>query len=69
MNILLDEHKAIIIQLLNAHVDFILIGGYAVIYHGYGRTTGDMDIWLRPDNSNRDKLIPILENLGIEVLQ
>jgi len=66
MNILLDEHKAIIIQLLKAHIDFILIGGYAVIYHGYGRTTGDMDIWLRPDNANRDKLIPVLENLGIE---
>ena len=66
MNILLDDHKAIIIQLLKAHIDFILIGGYAVIYHGYGRTTGDMDIWLRPDNANRDKLIPVLENLGIE---
>jgi len=61
MNILLDEHKTILIQLLHAKVEFILIGGYAVIYHGYGRTTGDMDIWLKPDNENRDKLIPVLE--------
>jgi hypothetical protein len=65
MNILLDEHKAILIQLLKSNVDFILIGGYAVIYHGYGRTTGDMDIWLKPDNANRDKLIPVLRSLGI----
>jgi hypothetical protein len=40
MNILLDEHKTIILQLLRAHVEFILIGGYAVIYHGYGRFSG-----------------------------
>lgn len=36
-----------------------------MIYHGYGRTTGDMDVWLKPDNQNRDKLIPVLENFGI----
>ncbi len=65
MNILLDEHKTILIQLLHAKVEFILIGGYAVIYHGYGRTTGDMDIWLKPDNENRDKLIPVLKAQGI----
>jgi len=65
MNILLDEHKTILLQLLRANVEFILIGGYAVIYHGYGRTTGDMDIWLKPDNENRDKLIPVLEAQGI----
>ena len=65
MNILLDEHKVLLIKLLQSKVDFILIGGYAVIYHGYGRTTGDMDVWLRPDNGNRDKLVPVLESLGV----
>jgi hypothetical protein len=65
MNILLEEHKAILIDLLKSKIDFILIGGYAVIYHGYGRTTGDMDVWLKPDNENRDKLIPVLETFGI----
>ena len=30
-----------------------------------GRTTGDMDVWLKPDNENRDKLIPVLETFGI----
>ncbi len=54
MNIVLDEHKAVLIHLLQSKIDFILIGGYAVIYHGYGRTTGDMDIWLKPANENRD---------------
>ncbi len=35
MNILIEEHKALLVQLLNAKIDFILIGGYAVIFHGY----------------------------------
>ena len=65
MNILIEEHKALLVQLLNAKIDFILIGGYAVISHGYGRTTGDMDIWLKPDNENKDKLMPLLKTLGI----
>ena len=30
------------------HVPFVVIGGHAVNYHGYGRTTEDVDIvWLR----------------------
>ena len=39
----------------------MLIGGYAVIYYGYERTTGDMDIWLEPSNENKDKLIDALK--------
>ena len=34
------------LRLLNAHqVKYLLIGGYAVAYHGYPRATADMDIW------------------------
>ena len=41
-------------RLLNAHrVEYLLIGGYAVNYHGYPRATADMDIWIaaRPANA------------------
>lgn len=33
-------------------VEYILVGGYAVIFHGYNRTTGDLDVWVKktPDN-------------------
>ncbi len=44
MNILLEEHQEIIKVLLKHHVDFLLIGDLAVMYYGYGRTTGDMDL-------------------------
>jgi hypothetical protein len=41
---------------LNTHgVEYLLIGGYAVGYHGYPRATQDMDIWIavHPDNAKR----------------
>lgn len=66
MDILLSQHKNFLLLLLKHEVAFILIGGYAVIYHGYERTTADMDIWLMPDNSNRDKFVAALIENGIE---
>lgn len=49
--------------LLNASADFLLIGGYAVNYHGYGRPTGDMDLWLRPDNENKQRCLSAFKSL------
>ncbi|HMF70845.1 MAG TPA: hypothetical protein VK616_05200 [Flavitalea sp.] len=41
------------IQALNDHkVDYILVGGYAVILHGYRRVSGDMDIWVNRTTEN-----------------
>lgn len=36
-------------------VEYLLIGGYAVIYHGYYRSTGDIDVWIAvtPENARR----------------
>jgi hypothetical protein len=65
MEILLPEFKHLLL-LLNKHkVSYMLIGGYAVIYYGYERTTTDMDIWLQPTNTNKAKLIEALKEFGI----
>lgn len=64
MIIFLEEHKQILRKLIDSNVDFILVGGYAVNYHGYNRPTGDMDILLRPDNENKKKLLSMLSNEG-----
>ena len=47
----------IIGALLKRQVDFLLIGGYAVNYHGYGRYTGDNNFWIKPNNYNSLLLI------------
>lgn len=66
MNLFIDAHQKLLQSLLDAKVDFIIIGGYSVIFHGYTRTTGDIDIWLRPENANKRKLIKALQAFGIE---
>jgi predicted nucleotidyltransferase len=66
LNIFLDDHLEIIKLLIKHKTDFLLIGGYAVIFHGYTRTTGDMDLWLRPTNENKEKLVLALKDAGFE---
>src|SRR5579859_6848580 len=43
----------VIEKLQENNVEFLLIGGYAVNYHGYGRYTGDIDFWLKPTDANK----------------
>ena len=37
-------------------VHYILVGGYAINLHGYQRFTGDLDIWIKDDLANRQRL-------------
>lgn len=65
MDILIEAHKKMLLLFIEHQVEFLLVGGYAVILYGYERGTGDMDIWVRPDNTNRDKFIKALRAYGI----
>jgi hypothetical protein len=45
------------LELLTKHqVEFLLVGGYAVVLHGYIRSTGDMDLWIERTDDNYNKL-------------
>ena len=66
MNIFTESHQELLKLLIKHQVNFLLIGGYAVIYYGYKRTTGDMDLWLEPSNENKLKLIPVLEEFKFD---
>lgn len=53
------------LKLLNEkRVEYLLIGGYAVGYHGYPRPTGDMDIWIRLSNENALLAAEALDDYG-----
>ena len=39
-------------SLYNHKVEHLLVGGYAVILHGYTRSTADMDIWVNKTIEN-----------------
>ncbi|MCB0580034.1 MAG: hypothetical protein KDD10_12095 [Phaeodactylibacter sp.] len=56
------------IQALNNHeVEYLLVGGYAVILHGYARTTGNMNIWVNPSEKNYKKLVLAFREFGMPV--
>ena len=55
--------------LLNANnVQYLIVGGYAVAYHGYPRYTNDIDIWIWIDPDNAKRVIKALVDFGFESL-
>ncbi len=54
------------LKLLNSHaVEYLLVGGYAVGYHGYPRATGDMDVWIAVSEPNAQKAAIVLRDFGM----
>ncbi|MBL7795597.1 MAG: nucleotidyltransferase [Saprospiraceae bacterium] len=45
-------------------VRYLVIGGYAVNFHGYPRYTKDIDFWLDPDPENAERLLLALADFG-----
>ncbi|MDA3870759.1 MAG: hypothetical protein PF551_00220 [Candidatus Marinimicrobia bacterium] len=57
------------IKLLNSNdVKYLVVGGYAVAFHGYPRYTKDMDIWIWINENNAKQLIKTLEEFGFSSL-
>lgn len=50
--------------LLDHDVEFLLVGGYAVAFHGHARSTFDLDVWVRPDLENAAKVYAALAAFG-----
>ncbi len=64
---LFDEETKEFLKKLNVNqVDYLVVGGFAVNYHGYLRATGDLDIWWNPEASNFNKLISAIEEFGFD---
>ena len=57
------------IELLNSRkVDYIVVGGHAVAFHGHPRFTGDIDFLLRPSRKNAERLIGAVKEFGFSEL-
>jgi len=50
-------------------VDYLLVGGYAVQYYGYPRTTRDLDIWTAIHPLNAMKMVDVFQNFGAGMSQ
>ncbi len=48
----------------SAQVEYLLVGGYAVGYHGYVRPTGDIDFWIAISPQNASRVTAVLHDFG-----
>lgn len=61
----LDRNLREFIELLNSQkVDYIVVGGHAVAFHGHPRFTGDIDLLLRPAHENAQRVIAAVKEFG-----
>ena len=45
-------------------VEFVIVGAYALAFHGHPRATGDIDFYIRPEKKNAQKLLAALIDFG-----
>ena len=60
-NIFNSDFQEFLLALNKNEVNYVLVGGYSVIYHGFPRTTGDIDIFVEVSKNNYDKLAQAFE--------
>jgi len=57
------------IHLLNKHtVAYMIVGGYALAFHGKPRHTGDLDIWIKVSPDNAEKMMRVIDDFGLQSL-
>ena len=61
------DFKEFLRLLKEYNVRYLLIGGYAVGYHGYARATEDMDIWVAIHPDNAQKIVTVLKVFGFDL--
>jgi hypothetical protein len=66
-NIFNDDFHDFINALNQSEVEYILVGGYSVILHGYSRNTGDLDLWVNKTRENYNKLKNAFYSFGMPV--
>ena len=59
-----EKQISLLTAFLAARVDFAVVGGVAVIAHGYLRTTHDLDLFIRPTEENSQAAFRALQSLG-----
>ena len=54
-------------ELFNSHkVEYLIVGGHALAFHGAPRFTGDIDLLVRPTEANARRIIDALKAFGFE---
>ncbi len=59
-----EDFCDLLLELADAGAEFVLLGGHAVAFHGHPRATKDMDVLIKPDVSNAERVYRALAAFG-----
>ena len=63
---LLNPDYRDILSLFNEEkVEYLVVGAYALAYHGLPRATGDIDVWIRRSDENAERVWQALSRFGV----
>ena len=64
LDLLNPDFRDLLRSLCEEHVEFLVVGAYAVAYRGHPRTTGDMDLWVHATEDNAERVWRALARFG-----
>ena len=63
------DYRDILSLFAEEQVEFLLVGAYALAAHGYVRATGDIDLWVRAEPANAQRVMRALARFGAPLSQ
>ena len=64
ISLLNPDYRDILSAFAVEKVEYLLVGAYALAAHGFVRATGDIDLWVRPDPANAERVLRALARFG-----
>ena len=55
------DFRELLVLFNEQNVEYLIVGGYALAFHGTPRYTGDLDILVRPDPANAQRILKALD--------
>ena len=59
-----QDFKELLLAFNGHDVEYLIVGAHALAAHGHVRATKDLDLWVRPETSNAEKVLQALSDFG-----
>ena len=59
-----EDFRDLLVLLADAGVEFVIVGAYALAFHGAPRASGDIDLFVRPSPVNAQRVFDALARFG-----
>jgi hypothetical protein len=59
-----EDFRDVLVLFVDAGVEFVVVGAYALAFHGAPRASGDIDVFVRPSLANARRVADALRRFG-----